>query len=190
MTTNPTAQTGALSGLRVIDVSEGVAGPFAARLLGDLGADVVKVEPANGDRARRLYPVEDAAEAGSLFAYLELEQAWAGNRSVDGAGAGAARGAVGRRGRAHRERAAGERRAARDRSRRGATSEAGARLGDSVRSGRSARRLAHRADRRLGGERLHVLRGRSGAAAIDAAGLPGGVSHRAGGRDRCARGAA
>ena len=49
-----------LAGLRVLDLSEGIAGPFAAKLLGDLGADVVKVEAPAGDSARRLGPFPSA----------------------------------------------------------------------------------------------------------------------------------
>jgi crotonobetainyl-CoA:carnitine CoA-transferase CaiB-like acyl-CoA transferase len=42
-----------LDGIRVVDMSWAAAGPYCAMLLGDLGADVVKVEhPAGGDRAR------------------------------------------------------------------------------------------------------------------------------------------
>lgn len=41
-----------LAGVRVIDMTEGVAGPYAATLLGDMGADVVKVERPEGDWGR------------------------------------------------------------------------------------------------------------------------------------------
>jgi crotonobetainyl-CoA:carnitine CoA-transferase CaiB-like acyl-CoA transferase len=41
-----------LDGLRVIDASRVLAGPFATMLLADLGADVVKVEPPDGDETR------------------------------------------------------------------------------------------------------------------------------------------
>ncbi|HLZ29604.1 MAG TPA: CoA transferase [Chloroflexota bacterium] len=42
----------ALEGVRVVDLSSGIAGPIAAMLLADFGADVVKVEPPSGDPAR------------------------------------------------------------------------------------------------------------------------------------------
>lgn len=46
-----------LAGLRVLDIGEGIAASFCARLLGDLGADVVKVEqPGTGDCLRALGP--------------------------------------------------------------------------------------------------------------------------------------
>ena len=51
--------TSALDDLRVIDVGHVLAGPFAATLLGDLGADVIKIEPPEGDGLRRLGPRKD-----------------------------------------------------------------------------------------------------------------------------------
>jgi crotonobetainyl-CoA:carnitine CoA-transferase CaiB-like acyl-CoA transferase len=45
-----------LDGIRVIDASRVLAGPFATMLLGDLGADVIKVEPPEGDDTRTWGP--------------------------------------------------------------------------------------------------------------------------------------
>lgn len=47
-----TTGTGPLAGLKVLEISHFVAAPFCARLLGDLGADVIKVEPRGGDPVR------------------------------------------------------------------------------------------------------------------------------------------
>jgi crotonobetainyl-CoA:carnitine CoA-transferase CaiB-like acyl-CoA transferase len=57
---NAAAPTGPLEGLRILDISTVVAGPFASTLLADLGAEVLKVEmPGTGDALRRLAPHKD-----------------------------------------------------------------------------------------------------------------------------------
>jgi crotonobetainyl-CoA:carnitine CoA-transferase CaiB-like acyl-CoA transferase len=46
----------ALHGVRIVELSGHVAGPYAGALLGDLGADVLKVEPPTGDTHRGRNP--------------------------------------------------------------------------------------------------------------------------------------
>src|SRR5258706_9326507 len=53
--------SGPLSGVRVVDCTTVVLGPWAAQQLGDLGADVVKVEPPDGDTTRQLGPMRNPA---------------------------------------------------------------------------------------------------------------------------------
>src|SRR5271156_211826 len=63
--------TGVLHGVRVIDLSWGIAGPMAAMLLADHGADVVKVEPPGGDPFRSLQGYK-VWQRGKRSAVLDL----------------------------------------------------------------------------------------------------------------------
>jgi crotonobetainyl-CoA:carnitine CoA-transferase CaiB-like acyl-CoA transferase len=63
---------GALDGVRVVEVGGGLSAAFAARLLGDLGADVVKVESPDGDPARGAAPFgvgPDGERRSALFEF-------------------------------------------------------------------------------------------------------------------------
>ncbi|MGD9700882.1 MAG: CaiB/BaiF CoA transferase family protein [Acidimicrobiia bacterium] len=57
--------TGPLSGLKVLDIATMLAGPYGATLLGDLGADVVKVETPTGDVSRSMGPTK--GETSGVF---------------------------------------------------------------------------------------------------------------------------
>ena len=62
--------TGALRGLRILDLTHAISGPFCSQVLADHGADVVKVEPLDGDFFRRMGPFCDDDEVkhyGGLF---------------------------------------------------------------------------------------------------------------------------
>ncbi len=68
----------ALSDLRVLDLSQHVAGPFCTKLFADFGADVIKVEPpGQGDSARALGPFphgEPNLDASGVFLYLNTNK--------------------------------------------------------------------------------------------------------------------
>ncbi len=67
---------GACEGLRVLDLTQGMAGPLATMILADFGADVVRVEPPEGDplwsdpsyllvqRGKRSVEVDSRTESG------------------------------------------------------------------------------------------------------------------------------
>ena len=68
MTLGDHATAGALDGLKVLDFSRVLAGPFATMMLGDLGAEVIKVErPDGGDETRSWGPPFDAHGQATYF---------------------------------------------------------------------------------------------------------------------------
>ena len=68
---------GPIAGLRILDLSVGIVGPYATKLLADYGADVVKVEPPRGDAARQLGPFPGGIpnqEKSGIFFYFNTNK--------------------------------------------------------------------------------------------------------------------
>ena len=62
----PDLSQGPLAGIRVLDMATMLAGPYGATLMGDLGADVIKVESHRGDDSRHLGPERDGERSPFL----------------------------------------------------------------------------------------------------------------------------
>lgn len=70
MPTTADPPSGPLAGIRVVEAATMLAGPYAATLLGDLGADVIKLESPRGDDSRHLGP----QKAGQRGPFLSLNR--------------------------------------------------------------------------------------------------------------------
>lgn len=71
--TRPIANRLLLDGIRILDFGAYYAGPYSSRLLADLGADVIKVEPILGDQLRGIAVVFRSAQAGKRSLALNLK---------------------------------------------------------------------------------------------------------------------
>jgi crotonobetainyl-CoA:carnitine CoA-transferase CaiB-like acyl-CoA transferase len=68
---------GALSHIRLVELGSGLAAAYTAKLLADLGADVVKIEPPGGDATRKLGPFPGGRadpETSGMFLYLNANK--------------------------------------------------------------------------------------------------------------------
>ncbi len=66
-------RTGPLTDLRILDLTQALAGPYCTMLLADLGADVIKIEPPRGDLTRGMPPwvgSRESAPYGGYFASI------------------------------------------------------------------------------------------------------------------------
>ena len=68
---------GLLPGVRVLDVGQGISAPYCAKILAHMGAEVIKVEPPEGDEARRIGPFPGDTphpEKSGLFLALNINK--------------------------------------------------------------------------------------------------------------------
>ena len=65
-----TSASGPLAGTRILDFGSVVLGPFATMTLGDLGADIIKIEPPAGDSARRVSKGRSPGMSGTAMQLL------------------------------------------------------------------------------------------------------------------------
>jgi crotonobetainyl-CoA:carnitine CoA-transferase CaiB-like acyl-CoA transferase len=56
-----------LEGIKIVEMTSVVLGPYACQMLGDLGAEIIKIEPPSGDTNRNLGPYRNHSDMSSLF---------------------------------------------------------------------------------------------------------------------------
>ncbi len=59
--------TAPLDGVKIVEMTSVVLGPYACQMLGDLGAEIIKIEPPSGDTNRNLGPYRNHSDMASLF---------------------------------------------------------------------------------------------------------------------------
>ena len=57
----------ALEGIKVVDLTSALSGPFCTMMLADYGADVLKIEPLHGDQCRTWGPIDEKSGELSLI---------------------------------------------------------------------------------------------------------------------------
>ena len=72
-TTSDASRRGPLAGVRVVDLSINVLGPMATRILGHMGADIIKVETPLGDDNRRTGPPRSKDMSALFITSCRLE---------------------------------------------------------------------------------------------------------------------
>jgi Predicted acyl-CoA transferases/carnitine dehydratase len=61
--------SGPLSGVRILDMSSVILGPYISQLLGDWDAEVIKIEPPTGDTTRNIATTKTPGNGGVIHEY-------------------------------------------------------------------------------------------------------------------------